>query len=306
MTEGRTRGQGNNPGVTKRKIIEIILKQSEPTPEPVIRDNIASDLGIKEPKSTKIQLAAAKEEGILLKDTRSGVNYWNINFTSDTLLGYVIDIITLMPEKDRVPFFSSSYVQDLVLKMAGFMARTNRLEEQSGYRGTQISEYWGFLHSEPIHETLDEKLPKDIWKAVHFYRWVVTHSPSFFLYQLQDAAHIGPYLELILGSQMLKTEWNDFDFLYFVGTMGLIVDYSRSDERYQDEIAAFLGENSIDIFNHTSIKYPDRLFWNMIRAHEMMQERHSPCSGETVPQKSFRLDPQIFRKFQGFEKTGAL
>lgn len=272
----------------------------------MIRESIASDLGIKEPKSTKIQLASAKEEGILLKDTRSGVNYWNIDFTSTSLLGYVIDIITLMPEKDRVPFFSSSYVQDLALKMAGFMARTNRPKEQAGYRGTQFSEYWGFLHSEPIHETLDEELPKDVWKAVHFYRWVVAHSPSFFLYQFQDAAHISPYLELILGSQMLKTEWRDYDFLYFVGTMGLIIDYSRSDERYHDEIATFLAENSIDIFNHTSLKYPDRLFWNMIRARELMQERHSVCSGENVTQKSFILDPRTFKKFHGFSEIEAL
>ncbi|NLL09803.1 MAG: hypothetical protein GX268_02710 [Methanomicrobiales archaeon] len=27
---------------------------------------------------------------------------------------------------------------------------------------------------------------------------------------------------------MLKTDWKDFDFLYFVGTMGLIGDYSHS------------------------------------------------------------------------------
>lgn len=306
MTEGRTRGQGNNPGVTKRKIIEIVLKHSEPTPEPLIRDIIATDLGIKEPKSTKLQLAAAKEEGILLKDMRSGVNYWDIHFTSSSLLGYVIDIITWMPREERVPFFSSSYVQDLVLKMAGFMARTNHPMEQSGYRGTQISEYWGFLNSEPIHETLDEELPKDVYRAVQFYRYAVTHSPSFFLYQLDDAAHISPYLELILGSQMLKTEWKDFDFLYFVGTMGLIIDYSRSEERYLDEIAAFLRENSGDIYNHTSLKYPDRLLWNVIRAHEMMQDRHSQSPDENRTQKSFSLDPRTFRKFHGFEEIEAL
>lgn len=51
MSERRTRGQGNNPGVTKPKIIEILLKQSDWTPEPDIRDEIASELAIKEPKS---------------------------------------------------------------------------------------------------------------------------------------------------------------------------------------------------------------------------------------------------------------
>ncbi|MGV8110305.1 hypothetical protein [Methanospirillum sp.] len=306
MTEGRTRGQGNNPGVTKRKIIEIILKQSDWITEPMIRESIASDLGIKEPKSTKIQLAAAKEEGILLKDTKSGVNYWNIDFTSARLLGYVIDIIALMPEKDRVSFFSSSYVQDLVLKMAGFMARTNHPNEQAGYRGTQFSEYWGFLNSEPIHENPYEELAKDVYQAVHFYRYVVTHSPSFFLYQLDDAAHISPYLELILGSQMLKTEWKDFDFLFFVGTIGLIIDYSRSEGRYTNEIAAFLRKYSRDIMNHTSLKYPDRLLWNMIRAREMMQDRHSLSPEEKRSQKSFSLDPRTFKKYHGFEEIEAL
>ncbi|ABD41391.1 hypothetical protein Mhun_1660 [Methanospirillum hungatei JF-1] len=296
MTEGRTRGQGNNPGVTKRKIIEIILKQSEPTPEPLIRDSIASDLGIKEPKSTKIQLAAAKEEGILLKDTRSGVNYWDIDFTSEALLGYVIDIITLMPGKDRVPFFSSLYVQDLVLKMAGFLARTNHPKTRVGYYSTKLSEYWGFLKSEPIHETLDEELPDDVLRAVRFYQWVVTRSPSFFLYSFQDAAQIDPFLESILASYIHKAEWRDFDLLYFVGTMGLIIDYSRADERYRDEIAAFLGENSRDIFNHTSIKYPDRLFRNMIQAHEMMQERHTIPTTQGGSQKAFRTNLNMFEK----------
>ena len=212
MIEGRTRGQGNNPGVTKRKIIEIVLKQSEWTPEPMIRDSIASDLGIKEPKSTKIQLAAAKEEGLLLKDTKSGVNYWDINFKSDILPGYVTDIITQMDEEKRVPFFSSVYVQELVLKNAGFLAKTNHPKTRMGYNTTHHSEYWGFLHSEPIHETPDEDL-------------------------------------------------------YFVGTMGLIVDYSYSDEKYREEFVSFLVENKNDIYGHTSLKNPERLFHNMIQAH---------------------------------------
>jgi len=299
MSEGRTRGQGNNPGVTKRKIIEILLQKSEPTPEPVIRDRIACDLGIKEPKSTKIQLAAAKGEGLLLKDTRSGVNYWDIDFTSEVLLGYVIDIITQMPEKDRVSFFSSPYVQELVLKLAGFLARTNHPKTRVGYQSTVISEYWGFLPSEQIYETLDENLSEDVIRAVQFYRLVVTRSPSFFLYPFQDAAHIDPFLESVLASYLHKTEWKDYDFLYFVGTMGLIIDYSRSDAINRNEIASFLTEYAGDISSHTSLTYPDRLFRNMIQAYEMMQERHAipPKSGHS--QKAFRANPDMFEKLSG-------
>ncbi len=294
MSEGRTRGQRNNPGVTKRKIIEIILHKSEPTPEPVIRDFIASSLGIKEPKSTKIQLAAAKEEGILLKDMHSGVNYWNINFSSEALLGYVIDIIHQMPVQDRVPFFSSEYVQELVLKMAGFLARTNHPKTRVGYVHTQLSEYWGFLHSEPVHDTDNDDLSEDVLRAVHFYRWVVTHSPSFFLYFFHDAAHIDPYLESVLALYVKKTEWRDFDFLYFVGTMGLIIDYSRADVGYRDDVATFLIENACDISAHTSLKYPDRLFHNMIQAHAMMQERHGMHSEKGDSQKAFSVNMDFF------------
>ncbi|WP_146199806.1 hypothetical protein ACKUB1_14320 [Methanospirillum stamsii] len=296
MTEGRTRGQRNNSGVTKRKIIEIVLKQSGWTPEPMIRGYIESDLGIKEPKSTKIQLAAAKEEGILLKETNSGVNYWDIDFSSGILLGYVTDIISLMEEEERVPFFSSSYVQELALKKAGFLAKSNHPKTRVGYESTDLSVYWGFLQGEQIQETRDEELPMDVLRAVNFYRYVVTHSPSFFLFPYHQAGHIDPYLELILGSQMLKTEWKDFDFLYFVGTMGLIVDYSHSEEKYRSEIATFLVENKNDIYAHTSIKNPEMLFYNMIQAHEMILDRHTIITEGDSSQKSFCYESGIFKK----------
>ncbi len=53
-------------------------------------------------------------------------------------------------------------------------------------------------------------------------------STEYLLVSSSKTGHPDPYLELILGSHMLKTDWKDFDFLYFVGTMGLIGDYSHS------------------------------------------------------------------------------
>jgi len=298
MSERRTRGQGNNPGVTKRKIIEILLKQSDWTPEPDIRDEIASELAIKEPKSTKIQLAAALEEGLILKESRSGVNYWNINFNSDVIPGFIKDIVTTLPEKDQILFFKSLYVQELVLKIAGFLAKTNHPKTRVGYSSTKISYFWGFLDGETIQniDDDDDDLSEDLKKSVAFYRYVVTHSPSFFLYYFQDAAGIDPYLRTILGSYMLKTDWKDYDFLYFVGTMGLIVDYCRSEGEMHEKIAQFLTDNKKEIFYHTSLKNPERLFENMIQANKMLQERHKFDSGENGTQKAFTLDSGMFQK----------
>ncbi len=84
-------------------------------------------------------------------------------------------------------------------------------------------------------------------------------STEYLLVSSSKTGHPDPYLELILGSHMLKTDWKDFDFLYFVGTMGLIVDYSHSDEKYREEIVSFLVENKNDIYGHTSLKNPERV-----------------------------------------------
>ena len=95
---------------------------------------------------------------------------------------------------------------------------------------------------------------------------------------------------------MLKTDWKDFDFLYFVGTMGLIVDYSRSEGEMYEEIAQFLTDNKNEIFYHTSLKNPEQLFENLIQAHKMLQERHTFDSGENGTQKAFTLDSGMFQK----------
>ena len=81
-----------------------------------------------------------------------------------------------------------------MLKNDGILTKTNHPKTRMGYNTTHLSEYWGFLHSEPIHETLDEELPQDVLRAVAFYRFVVTHSPSFFLFP----SNIG------------VTQWQDF------------------------------------------------------------------------------------------------
>jgi hypothetical protein len=95
---------------------------------------------------------------LLLKEVRSGVNYWNIDFNSDKILDYIIDIVKNLKEEDRVPFFKSPYVQELVLKMAGFLAKTNHERTRTGYCSTSLSEYWGFLCSEPIKDPGCEEL----------------------------------------------------------------------------------------------------------------------------------------------------
>lgn len=295
MTERRTRGQINNPGVTKRKIIEILLKKSEETPEPTIRELIAEELGITEPKSTKIQLAAALKEDIIKKDTRSGVNYWRINFDNPALLKYFIEILTSMPEHERVPFFVSHYAQEMVLKIAGFLSKTNRPNTRAGYQKTILSEYWGFLDGEQSASADDEELSEKVLSCVEFYRWVVTHSPSFFLYY-KDPSQIDPYLKSVLSSCFFKTEWKDFDFLYFVGTMGLVVDYSRTDEKYHREVAAFLATNKGDISSHTSLKNPENLFHNMVQVQKGIEERHTMKSGEGFSQKTFHWESNIFEK----------
>ena len=128
-----------------------------------------------------------------------------------------------------------------MLKNAGFLAKTNHPKTRIGYNTTHLSEYWGFLHSEPIHETLDED-------------------------------H------------------------YFVGTMGLIVDYSHSDEKYGEEIVSFLVENKSDIYCHTSLKNPERLFHNMIQAHGMIRDRHIIRPDSDSTQSSFCFDSYIFKK----------
>jgi hypothetical protein len=133
------------------------------------------------------------------------------------------------------------------------------------------------------------------FRSLDFYRWVVTHSPSFFLYYFNDKAKIDPYLEMILGSCMFKTEWKDFDFLYFIGTMAIIVDYSRSEENIRENIDHFLVENKEDIYTHTLLKNPERLFQNMVHAHEMLQERHLSNPGEVFTQKAFYYDFGIFQ-----------
>jgi len=193
-----------------------------------------------------------------------------------------------------------------VLKNAGILTKTNHPKTRMGYKTTHLSEYWGFLHSEPIHETLDEELPQDVLRAVAFYRFVVTHSPSFFLFPSNKTGHLDPYLELILGSHMLKTDWKDFDFLYFVGTMGLIVDYSHSDEKYREEIVSFLVENKNDIYGHTSLKNPERLFHNMIQAHGMIRDRHNIRPDSESTQSSFCFDSNIFKKLLRFLEKKAL
>jgi len=240
-------------------------------------------------------LAAALKEDIIKKDTRSGVNYWRINFDNPALLKYFIEILTNMPEHERVPFFLSQYAQEMVLKIAGFFAMTNRPNTRTGYEKTNLSEYWGFLHGEQIASADDDELSEETLSCVEFYQWVVTHSPSFFLYY-KDPSQIDPYLKSVLSSCLYKTEWKDFDFLYFVGTMGLIVDYSRSDEKYQGEVAAFLTKNMGDISCHISLKNPDRLFHNMIQAQKGMLERHDMRSGEGFSQKSFRWESNMFQK----------
>ena len=296
MSERRTRGQGNNPGVTKRKIIELLLVRSEETPEPEIRDYIADTLGIKEPKSSKIQLAAANDEGLLLKDTRSGVNYWNINFNSDDVPGYALDILRDLPMKDRVSFFRSPYVQEMVMKMAGCMAKTNHARTRVVYMETVLSYYWGFSLGQQISDDDDEEIPEEILRTAAFYTRTMRYSPSFFLYYFDDAGGIGPYLVTLLGSVLHKTEWEGFDLLYFIGTMGCIVDYRHSDDGGREEILRLLIEFKDDIADHTSLRNPELLLSNMMHADELLQDLQNLHNKEDLVKRQVRFDTGIFQR----------
>ena len=299
MSERRTRGQGNNPGVTKKKIIELLLVRSEETPEPEIRDYIADTLGIKEPKSSKIQLAAARDEGLLLKDPRSGVNYWNINFNSDDVPDFTLDILRDLPAKDRVSFHRSPYVQEMVMKMAGCMAKSIHAKTRVAYLKTKLSHYWGFSIGEQVSDDDDDEVPEELLRTAAFYNQAMRYSPSFFLYYFNDAGGISPYLTTILSSVLFKTEWNRFDLLYLIGTMGCIVDHLHSDDEGRDEIVRFLTDTSDDIAEHTSLKYPELLLSNMVHADGMLQELHNRHSGDDLPDTPLKFDPGMFQRLKG-------
>ena len=64
-------------------------------------------------------------------------------------------------------FFKSLYVQELVLKIAGFLAKTNHPKTRVGYNSTKISYFWGFLDGETIQNNDDDDdLSEDLKNSV--------------------------------------------------------------------------------------------------------------------------------------------